>query len=840
MKPLDEEGGRFESAAGENTPPKAGARKSSKTRNDGCMPHCSFGLVVVVAVALCVGFQVHTQWFNLHGSHAPPKQGVAEVVRRRSRSSDQAENGAAGMSLAEEVAGLREDNRKLRARLVAIGRGAAPGAAPGELGGAAEADDAPAAAPAPAAGAKDRAPGRSRRGSQRAPAPGAAPPAPPRCGPAFAPADAASREALVAAAWPLERGRGGEASLAAVGTSFKQLDGFQALKLRFSGRGVVRLRVVAASPTAIRFAGALVVGVVPGDGCSMALAYGPDDVLELQPVDRGAGGTQERSFKVEALEVIGQSCEAADPPAEAAEPGRPAPPRAGGRGAAPCSAWQRVRLPWSDCQAGLPGSPAAPRWTDGWVGKVANATHAAIQIDSPPKSEPDANSDPSALFDPASPLTGYMDEGTCGPRGDDAKANTSSCRHGAELVASVSEKGFKIVATVNRCRFFAFEVFRCLPPPDQFGEGLHRVVLPASSLARLPEDSPPRPAQAASAAAEMPRCAAFRDHGWQINIVILGDKRFQKKYESQIRSLQCFVDHHGYRLQILQGNEYRECMDLHDYFFRKHCTVSMWLGDQDPKLVVAVVDADVVAATLDRGLEKWAGHEADVQLYQRCLLPEIMAGNYMVRNTPFARSFLRNWSLYNKEMPIGYSSSDNGAIHLVVQDTVQATNFPKCKKMYKSLKLMSTNDLTQYFAFTKCSLDAIGPPRDWHTRGGVLTVWPRFNFYAADGVYMSKNSGPIGAVLHHGIKDKQDVLGHYYSDLPKCKLNTGKVQRAEGAIGRSADALVPMYPEFFLQGRNCTGTALRQCPARCMRTLSCYPLQDGEEPLVPRTCTDCG
>lgn len=41
-------------------------------------------------------------------------------------------------------------------------------------------------------------------------------------------------------------------------------------------------------------------------------------------------------------------------------------------------------------------------------------------------------------------------------------------------------------------------------------------------------------------------------------------------------------------------------------------------------------------------------------------------GNYMVRNTPFARDFLMRWAQYYDEKPSGFSSSDNGAIQLVV------------------------------------------------------------------------------------------------------------------------------------------------------------------------------
>merc|ERR1712232_122668 len=223
--------------------------------------------------------------------------------------------------------------------------------------------------------------------------------------------------------------------------------------------------------------------------------------------------------------------------------------------------------------------------------------------------------------------------------------------------------------------------------------------------------------------------------------------------------------------------EYNACRGYKDYFFKKHCTVAEWLETQHKNLVAAIVDADVVSAVFDRGLEKWANHPADVQVYQRCLLPEIMAGNYMVRNTAFARTFLRNWAKYNFEMPRGFSSSDNGAIHLVVMETMRLHGVDKCRKLYKALD-RPVSELDKYWAFVKCTTDALGPPRKWQMRNGTLTVWPRLQFYVSDGVYWDKwASDAVGPVMHHGIKDGKDVVQHYFEYVDRCHFNFAKVQK---------------------------------------------------------------
>jgi len=396
---------------------------------------------------------------------------------------------------------------------------------------------------------------------------------------------------------------------------------------------------------------------------------------------------------------------------------------------------------------------------------------------------------------------------------------------------------YKIVASVAGCNFFSYAVFRCLAASDFNAErerdlASTMIVMPFAMLAPAEEDPPAGFVEAdMKAALARPRCGGFaKEEGKSIAMVLLGDLRFQRKYQLQIKSLQCYADRHGYLLQVLTGNEYVVCRKYNDYFFKKHCTVAEWLETQSPNTVAAIIDADVVVAVPQRGLERWANYPADIQLYQRCLLPEIMAGNYMVRNTPYARAFLRKWANYNFEMPSGYSSSDNGAIHLVVQEYVQADGFPKCLDMYKALK-SSVMDLNPYFNFTKCVTDALGPPRSWHSNGGVVAVWPRFNFWAGDGVYLSKQGNrEMGPVIHHGIKDTLDVTGHYYANVARCELNSSAVLRSKEEFGTSIIYMARGYPEYFAQGRQCKGTALRQCPEQCLQTMSCLPLGDKEPP----------
>lgn len=98
------------------------------------------------------------------------------------------------------------------------------------------------------------------------------------------------------------------------------------------------------------------------------------------------------------------------------------------------------------------------------------------------------------VFDPNSPMTTYLDEGQCGPRGDDAKANTSSCAHGVETVANVPLQDWAIVAVVQGCKYYAYQVYRCKQAKEHKEAALDAHL---SNKTGVPVASGPRPQKAA-------------------------------------------------------------------------------------------------------------------------------------------------------------------------------------------------------------------------------------------------------------------------------------------------------------------------------------------------------
>merc|ERR1712106_1307823 len=110
--------------------------------------------------------------------------------------------------------------------------------------------------------------------------------------------------------------------------------------------------------------------------------------------------------------------------------------------------------------------------------------------------------------------------------------------------------------------------------------------------------------------------------------------------------------------------------------------------------------------------------------------------------------------------PNGFSSYDNGAIHLHLIKTLELKGVEKCTGLYTALNSYNGSFLDDYFGFVKCTKDVLGPPRLWSTSdGGKIAFWGKLHFFIADGVYLGTVSVYFyGPVFHHGINDAAMVI----------------------------------------------------------------------------------
>jgi len=71
------------------------------------------------------------------------------------------------------------------------------------------------------------------------------------------------------------------------------------------------------------------------------------------------------------------------------------------------------------------------------------------------------NGDGVSKFDPSSSLVSYIDNRSCGPRGDDAKADLSQCSNGYIKVEHVPLNNYQVVATIDGCDYYAYTIYQC-------------------------------------------------------------------------------------------------------------------------------------------------------------------------------------------------------------------------------------------------------------------------------------------------------------------------------------------------------------------------------------------
>lgn len=266
-----------------------------------------------------------------------------------------------------------------------------------------------------------------------------------------------------------------------------------------------------------------------------------------------------------------------------------------------------------------------------------------------------------------------------------------------------------------------------------------------------------------------------------VTIVESTDPLFAQHYKSQIRSVQCYARRHGYGYVFLDLRDEVAtpiCVKLNrDYHFRKHCEIAQWLRTKSPDSIAVVLDADVIAGTSNWTLDTWLRYDFDLAFYERSWNFEVASGNYIVRNTRFSRMFMHHWVTYEKIMPPGFSSTDNGAIHLAILDVLGIQGRELCRDLYRNLSADVT-DLGPYYEFVACTKALLGPPRTYTTRltahddlitpaevgrrnesddgqkvVGKVVIFPRFFGFVVDamvyGISGTRNLHPF----HHGLKN---------------------------------------------------------------------------------------
>eukprot|EP00960_Hanusia_phi_P072129 767709-Hanusia_phi.AAC.1 len=150
-----------------------------------------------------------------------------------------------------------------------------------------------------------------------------------------------------------------------------------------------------------------------------------------------------------------------------------------------------------------------------------------------------------------------------------------------------------------------------------------------------------------------------------LTMFVFADPTSRQTYARNIESLSCYAKLNGFQFVLFHPDSFHQCKTALGFFFRKVCHVFYFLLDRPANHYVAVLDADTAVVNYDKKLGDWLVGNKDIWFYHRFHNNEIMAGNYIVKNTRWSRKFLQDWYLLhpgNKQEFSGMNA-DNGALH---------------------------------------------------------------------------------------------------------------------------------------------------------------------------------
>ena len=268
----------------------------------------------------------------------------------------------------------------------------------------------------------------------------------------------------------------------------------------------------------------------------------------------------------------------------------------------------------------------------------------------------------------------------------------------------------------------------------------------------------------------------------KIHVVVVADQAYAQRYTPVFDRMADYAHRHGYSWTVL-GKDYfeardgiipEECVPYQSFFFLKHCLVAYWMEAENipDSDAIFVLDSDNIPYRMEASLDDWTRFEETIVLYVRGWSEEITAGNYMVRNTEAGRNFLKAWAHYNVHLPVGFSSYDNGALHIHLLRALGIEPPPRigtCGMLYHTLKSSAT-DLTEYWNFVTCARNALGSnsegDKDDDDRAKMQTfvngslsvrLLPQKHGFAVDHHLDQEPTNARGAVFHHNVKVNRDL-----------------------------------------------------------------------------------
>ncbi|CAJ0586639.1 unnamed protein product, partial [Mesorhabditis spiculigera] len=229
------------------------------------------------------------------------------------------------------------------------------------------------------------------------------------------------------------------------------------------------------------------------------------------------------------------------------------------------------------------------------------------------------------------------------------------------------------------------------------------------------------------------------------------EESFKEHYHVAHQTLKCYLKGADYELLLVDiYNDPRvtsKCSHHHDIMYHRHCALLQYLNETDWMLVM---DADTGVVNPAHCIEEFIDPRVDFIFYERFFNLEVMAGNWLVRNTPFARRVIQDWANWEFRRPnLPFGTNDNCILHMVILEHLYNETAPQAVQMCDRIWRAHSKDYWSYIgSLVFCAKTMFGANRFWP---GKFKIQPKGQGFARD-AFLTNQRFTDRDFLFHGWK----------------------------------------------------------------------------------------